>query len=150
MNVFSSNGVSNSFCHFDSLPSFLYFLFTFNTAHAASHHRVMSLLWWRSSAQNVSNLFYHFDSLPSRFLYFLFAFNTAYAASHDRVISALLWLLKASAWNVKNYHLSFCYSRLTLLTQHRCSLFFLLYKITMPVFGITLKKKHCHFNLTFY
>ena len=39
---------SNSFYHFVSLPSFLYFLFTFNTVYAASHHRVMSLLLWRT------------------------------------------------------------------------------------------------------
>ena len=65
----SAQNVSNSFYHFVSLPSYLCFLSTFNTAYAASHlHRVMSLLWRRASAQNVSNLFYHFVSLPS-FLY---------------------------------------------------------------------------------
>ena len=89
--------------HFVSLPSFLYFLFTFNTVYTASHHRVMSLLWWRALAQNVSNLFYHFVSLPS-FLYFLFTFNTVYTASHHKVMSLLWW--SALAQNVSNlfYH----------------------------------------------
>ena len=45
------------FYHFDSPPSFLYLLFMFNTAYAASYPRVMSLLWWRTSAQNISRSF---------------------------------------------------------------------------------------------
>ena len=90
----SAQNVSNLSYHFVSLPSFLYFLFTFNTVYAASHHKVMSLLWWRSSAQNVSNLFYRFVSLPS-FLYFLFTFNTVYAVSHHKVMSLLWWRTSA-------------------------------------------------------
>ena len=64
--------------------SFLYFLFMFSTAYTASHCRVMSLLWRRSSMWNIcSNSFYHFVILPP-FLYFLFAFNrSTYAASYE-------------------------------------------------------------------
>ena len=51
--------VSNLFYNFVSLPSFLYFLFTFNIVYTASHHRIMSLLWWRTSVWNVSNLYKH-------------------------------------------------------------------------------------------
>ena len=106
--------------HFVSLPSFLYFLFTFNTVYTASHHWVMSLLWWRALAQIIGNLFYHFDSLPS-FLYFLFTFNTVYAAS-----MSLLWW-RTSAQNVRNsfYHFdslpSFLYFLSTFNTVYTAS-----------------------------
>ena len=67
----------------------LFYIFPIHVQHclyAASHHWVMSLLWWRTSAQNVRNLFYHFDSLPS-FLYFLFTFNTVYTTSLGNVFT---------------------------------------------------------------
>ena len=94
--------------HFVSLPSFLYFLFTFNTVYAAS----MSLLWWRTSAQNVRNSFYHFDSLPS-FLYFLSTFNTVYTASHYTTDTTIVLVkrfgsnktrLNPLIWHKKNMH----------------------------------------------
>ena len=42
--VMSAQNVSNLFYHFVSLPSFLCFLFTFNTAYAVSRHKAMFLL----------------------------------------------------------------------------------------------------------
>ena len=60
-----------------SLPSFLYFLFTFITLPILG----ITSPRWRALAKNISKSFYHLVSLPL-FLYFLFAFKTTYPSSN--------------------------------------------------------------------